>query len=104
MSPRKSLSSPSPRLELNVCYKCLIRYWMLSGSTPVQSYSFLTSKENGDITSLIFIVTVAILSCKYNVSSEKNNLVPIYLGLKDFEKCLSCEEIEGNHKLQLKVS
>lgn len=45
---------------------------------------------------------VAIMSCKYPVFPEQNFRFPIYLGIKDPEKCLCCEEIEGKPTLQLK--
>ncbi|XP_054977296.1 interleukin-36 gamma-like [Sorex araneus] len=47
-------------------------------------------------------VTVTVLPCNYPVSPEKSTSFPIYLGIKDPEKCLSCEEIEGKPTLHLK--
>ncbi|XP_049640595.1 interleukin-36 gamma-like [Suncus etruscus] len=47
-------------------------------------------------------VMVAIMPCKHPVFSEQNFGFPIYLGIKNPEKCLSCEEIEGKTTLQLK--
>ncbi|XP_012788355.1 interleukin-36 gamma [Sorex araneus] len=43
--------------------------------------------------------TVSVMPCKYEVSSDRS--FPIYLGIKNPEKCLSCEEIEGTPTLQL---
>ncbi|XP_055985159.1 interleukin-36 gamma-like [Sorex fumeus] len=45
-------------------------------------------------------VTVTIMPCKYQVSPERS--FPIYLGIKNPDKCLSCEETEGKPTLQLK--
>ncbi|XP_049640594.1 interleukin-36 gamma-like [Suncus etruscus] len=47
-------------------------------------------------------VTVTVIPCKYSVPPKQNSRFPIYLGIKDPEKCLSCEKMEGKPTLQLK--
>ncbi|XP_065783371.1 interleukin-36 gamma isoform X1 [Muntiacus reevesi] len=47
-------------------------------------------------------VTVTIMPCKYPESLEKDKGIPIYLGIKQPEMCLYCEDIGGKPKLQLK--
>ncbi|XP_006900255.1 PREDICTED: interleukin-36 gamma-like [Elephantulus edwardii] len=48
-------------------------------------------------------VTVTLMPCKYPESYEQNKGIPIYLGIKNSEKCLSCEDVRGRPILQLKV-
>nr|CAI9706440.1 unnamed protein product [Rangifer tarandus platyrhynchus] len=47
-------------------------------------------------------VTVTIIPCKYPEFLEKDKGIPIYLGIKQPEMCLYCEDIGGKPKLQLK--
>ncbi|XP_075418778.1 interleukin-36 gamma-like [Tenrec ecaudatus] len=46
--------------------------------------------------------TVTFMPCKYPESFEKNKGIPIYLGIKTPERCLSCEAVEGKPTLKLK--
>ncbi|XP_055985172.1 interleukin-36 gamma-like [Sorex fumeus] len=47
-------------------------------------------------------VIVTVIPCKYLASPEKSTRFPIYLGIKNPEKCLTCEDIEGKPTLHLK--
>ncbi|XP_004686044.1 PREDICTED: interleukin-36 gamma-like [Condylura cristata] len=47
-------------------------------------------------------VTITFLPCKYPESLEQDKGTPIYMGIKEPEKCLSCEDMEGQPTLKLK--
>ncbi|XP_051022975.1 interleukin-36 gamma [Acomys russatus] len=47
-------------------------------------------------------VTVTVLPCKYPESLEQGKGIPIYLGIKNPEKCLFCAEVDEQPTLQLK--
>ncbi|XP_049640593.1 interleukin-36 gamma-like [Suncus etruscus] len=47
-------------------------------------------------------VTIYSIPCKYSLPSKQNSRFPIYLGIKNPEKCLCCEKIKGKPTLQLK--
>ncbi|KAM9584809.1 LOW QUALITY PROTEIN: interleukin-36 gamma-like [Trichechus inunguis] len=47
------------------------------------------------------IVTVTLIPCKYPESFEKDRVS--YLGIKNPEMCLSCEDVGGQPTLKLKV-
>ncbi|XP_068822903.1 interleukin-36 gamma [Capricornis sumatraensis] len=66
--------------------------WLLQGQTLV-----VVPRSNN-----VGPVTVTIMPCKYPESLEKSKGVPIYLGIKQPEMCLYCEDIGGNPTLQLK--
>lgn len=53
---------------------------------------------------LSLLVTVTVVPCKYPELLEQGRGVPIYLGIENPDMCLSCENIEGQPTLQLKVS
>ena len=44
------------------------------------------------------------MPCKYPECLEKDEGIPIYLGIKQPEMCLCCEDVGGKPELQLKVS
>ncbi|XP_007957699.1 interleukin-36 alpha [Orycteropus afer afer] len=46
-------------------------------------------------------VTIALISCKYPETLEKDKGNPIYLGLKEPELCLSCSKVNDQPTLQL---
>ncbi|CAH6788640.1 Il36g [Phodopus roborovskii] len=47
-------------------------------------------------------VTITVLPCKYPESLEQNKGIPIYMGIQDPDKCMLCEEVDGQPTLQLK--
>uniref|UniRef100_A0A8C5K2E2 Interleukin-1 n=1 Tax=Jaculus jaculus TaxID=51337 RepID=A0A8C5K2E2_JACJA len=50
----------------------------------------------------VISVTVTIIACKYPESLEQNKGTPIYLGIKNPDMCLFCEDVDGQPTLQLK--
>ncbi|XP_049713156.1 interleukin-36 gamma-like [Elephas maximus indicus] len=48
-------------------------------------------------------VTVTLIPCKYPESFEQDKGTPIYMGIKNPEMCLSCEDAGGQPTLKLKV-
>ncbi|XP_057599137.1 interleukin-36 gamma-like isoform X2 [Hippopotamus amphibius kiboko] len=67
--------------------------WTLQGQTLVA----VPRSEN------VAPVTVTVIACKYSDSFEKGKGNPVYLGIQNPEMCLCCEDIGGQHKLQLKA-
>ncbi|XP_038193971.1 interleukin-36 gamma-like [Arvicola amphibius] len=47
-------------------------------------------------------VTITVLPCKYPESLEQGKGIPIYMGIQNPDKCLFCEEVDGQPTLQLK--
>ncbi|XP_045143088.1 interleukin-36 gamma isoform X1 [Echinops telfairi] len=47
-------------------------------------------------------VTVTFMPCQYPELFEKDKGIPIYLGIKTPERCLSCEDVQGQPTLKLK--
>ncbi|XP_041530820.1 interleukin-36 gamma-like [Microtus oregoni] len=47
-------------------------------------------------------VTITVLACKYPESLEQGKGIPIYMGIQNPDKCLFCEEVDGQPTLQLK--
>ncbi|XP_006056058.2 interleukin-36 gamma isoform X2 [Bubalus bubalis] len=47
-------------------------------------------------------VIVTVIPCKYLESLQKDKGSPIYLGIKQPEMCLCCEDVGGKPELQLK--
>lgn len=53
---------------------------------------------------LLVKATVVVIQCKCPESSQQHRGNPIYLGIRDPDLCLFCEEVEGWPRLRLKVS
>ncbi|XP_042131134.1 interleukin-36 gamma isoform X1 [Peromyscus maniculatus bairdii] len=66
--------------------------WILRGQ------SLVAVPQNNNVTP----VTIAVLPCKYPESLEQGKGIPIYLGIQNPDKCLFCEEVDGQPALQLK--
>lgn len=62
---------------------------------------FPASEENCYL--LTLTVTITVLPCKYPESLEQGKGIPIYMGIQNPDKCLFCEEVDGQPALQLKV-
>ncbi|XP_059114781.1 interleukin-36 gamma-like [Peromyscus eremicus] len=66
--------------------------WILRGQ------SLVAVPQNNNIAPAI----IAVLPCKYPESLEQGKGIPIYLGIQNPDKCLFCEEVDGQPTLQLK--
>ncbi|XP_003514974.2 interleukin-36 gamma [Cricetulus griseus] len=66
--------------------------WILRGQ------SLVTVPRSSNITP----VTIAVLPCKYPESLEQDKGIPIYMGIQNPDKCMLCEEVDGQPTLQLK--
>ncbi|MEJ1271877.1 interleukin 1 family member 5 (delta) [Cricetulus griseus] len=66
--------------------------WILRGQ------SLVTVPRSSNITP----VTIAVLPCKYPESLEQDKGIPIYMGIQNSDKCMLCEEVDGQPTLQLK--
>ncbi|XP_005083835.1 interleukin-36 gamma [Mesocricetus auratus] len=66
--------------------------WILRGQ------SLVTVPRNSNVAP----VTITVLPCKYPESLEQNKGIPIYMGIQNPDKCMLCEEVDGQPTLQLK--
>ncbi|XP_005686731.3 PREDICTED: interleukin-36 gamma isoform X2 [Capra hircus] len=85
---REAMDRPRPVVVSDLSQQV----WLLQGQTLV-----VVPRSNN-----VGPVTVTIMPCKYPESLEKGKGVPIYLGIKQPEMCLYCEDIGGKPALQLK--
>lgn len=83
------------------CLLALLGICCSAQSELLEQSVFPASEENY---LLILIATIAVLPCKYPESLEQGKGIPIYLGIQNPDKCLFCEEVDGQPTLQLKVS
>ncbi|KAM7316600.1 hypothetical protein ACRRTK_024331 [Alexandromys fortis] len=71
-----------------------------STESPYRYQDKLTMANNQGID--IFGVTITVLPCKYPEALEQGKGIPIYMGIQNPDKCLFCEEADGQPTLQLK--
>ncbi|XP_007957700.1 interleukin-36 gamma [Orycteropus afer afer] len=67
--------------------------WIVQGQTLVA----IPQSEN------VVPATVTLVPCKYPEPLEQGKGTPIYLGIRNPEMCLSCEDVGGQPTLQLKT-